>query len=306
MCRCRYLAFWMMPVLLMLASALAKPKGSAKEGPSADPAGSIDLPDNVNAASLRVSAIDTIYELDLSVAQLNALRGIANQTADATARSPGAVTPQFLSTLKEFQTALLEAKDDQQIAKLRNQVIDMVDNPDIHLDTDIVTTARARAKASAACAQLKASQIAAYLAVHAEEVSDPVELMMSAADSLQEMHGDAGGKSDKAADTGDDAESAIADASLSVGYLVAGTDDTKAHAVTQQVSQWLGASDKLTDAEFATRRQSMEDSAKKIVGDIPPIQVLNNWMMEQMAILMSNPQLPQAIDAILKCRMQSN
>jgi GTP1/Obg family GTP-binding protein len=83
-------------------------------------------------------------------------------------------------------------------------------------------------------------------------------------------------------------------------------DDAKAHAISQQVSQWLRDSDKLSDAEFATRRQVMEDSARKIVGDVPPMQVLNNWMQDQMAVLLSNPQLPQAIEAVLKCRLQAN
>jgi hypothetical protein len=186
---------------------------------------------------------------------------------------------------------------------LRNQVIDMVDSPDIHLDTDITTTARARAKAPQVCAQLKASQIAAYLAVHAEEVSDPVELMMSTADALQEMHADA---TQKAADASQDADGTIHETALTVGYLVAGTDDTKAQSITQQVTQWLHDSDKLTDVQFAAQRQNMENSAKKIVGDIPPMQVLGNWMQDQIAILLSNPQLPSAAEVVLKCRTQSN
>jgi hypothetical protein len=293
-------------LLALQRRAPAKPKSAPKESEPADIAQSVDLPDNVNLASLRVSAIDTIYEMDLSIAQLNLIRGLATETGDSESRAPGTATPQFISTLKDFQTALLEAKDDQAIAKLRNQVIDLADSPDLHLDNDIVTTARARAKSAAACSHLKASQIAAFLAIHAEEVSDPEELMMSTADGLQEMHAEAGNKADKVAEPAGDADSAIQEASLSVGYLVAGTDDAKAHAITQQVSQWLRASDKLTDAEFAARRQSMEDSAGKIIGDVTPMQVLNNWMLEQMAILLSNPQLPQAIDEIVKCRMQGN
>ena len=50
----------------------------------------------------------------------------------------------------------------------------------------------------------------------------------------------------------------------------------------------------------------MENSAKKIVGDIPPMQVLSNWMQDQIAILLSNPQLPSAAEVVLKCRTQSN
>jgi hypothetical protein len=292
------LAPTLLVALLGFCAASAKPKPKPQ---APDVAADIDLPEDVNRASLRVSAIDTIYELDLSIEQLNVLSALATETADTTARSPGTATPQFLTTLKSFQTALLEAKDDQQIAKLRNQVIDMVDSPDIHLDTDIVTIARARAKSPQFCAQLKASQIAAFLAVHAEEVSDPVELMMSTADALQEMHADAAQKNADA-----DADSTIHETGLTVGYLIAGTDDTKAHAAAQRVAQWLQDSDKLSDAQFAAQRQSMEDSAKKIVGDIPPVQVLNNWMQDQIAVLLSNPQLPSAVEVVVRCRTQTN
>jgi hypothetical protein len=62
----------------------------------------------------------------------------------------------------------------------------------------------------------------------------------------------------------------------------------------------------LTDVQFATQRQNMENAAKKIVGDIPPMQVLGNWMQDQIAILLSNPQLPSAAEVVLKCHTQSN
>jgi hypothetical protein len=295
----------MLILLLAQCSVFAKPKAK----PPPDPAAAVDLPDDANIASLRVSAMDTIYELDLTTAQLHVLHGLAAETADSGARSAATVTPQFLATLKDLQSALLDASDDQRIAKLRNQIIDMADGPDIHLDNDIVTTERARAKSAIGCGQLKASQIAAYIAVHAEEVSDPLELMMSAADGLQELHADATQKPDarsdaKASDPAADADSAIQETSLTVGYLVAGMDSAKAHAVTQQAAQWLRNANSLSDAEFAQRRTALEESAKKIVGDLPPMQVLDNWMQDQMAILLSNPQLPEAIEAILKFRTQ--
>jgi hypothetical protein len=61
----------------------------------------------------------------------------------------------------------------------------------------------------------------------------------------------------------------------------------------------------MTTPIFAKQRQTLEDSAGKIVGNMSPVAVLNNWLDQQMAILLSNPQLPDAIDAILKVRLQS-
>ncbi len=286
---------------LSVASAKPKHKPQAADAP-ADSAADTDLPDNANLASLRVSAIDTIYEMDLSNEQLSAFSALASTAADPSTRSPGTASPQFITLLKSFQTALLEAKDDPEIAKLRNQVIDVADSADVHLDTDIVTTDAARARAAAACVQLKAGQIAAYLAVHAEEVSDPVELMMSTADSPQEMRADA----QKSVDGGQETDSMIHETAASIGYLVGGADQSKAAGVSQQVAQWLRDSAKLNDAQFAAQRQALEASAKKIAGQTAPMQVLNNWMQDQIAILFSNPQFTSAAEVVLKCREQTN
>jgi hypothetical protein len=292
-------------LLLMLGSPRAAwgkpPKAAATQSADEAAAAAIELPADVNDASLRISAMDTIYELDLSVQQLNALRAAATGTAATTKRTPGQATPQLLAALKNFQTALLAGKDDAQVAKLRNQVLDLANGDDVQLDNGIVTTAAARTKASGLCLQLKASQLAAYLAVHADEVSDPQELMMITADGLQDVRSDPAEKADAATIS----QGMIQDTASTVGALVAGMNDVQAQAIAQRVTDWLRSVDTMTTPIFAKQRQTLEDSAGKIVGNMSPVAVLNNWLDQQMAILLSNPQLPDAIDAILKVRLQS-
>jgi hypothetical protein len=268
-----------------------------------DAGAAAELPSDVNNASLRVSAIDTLYELDLSIEQLNVLHTMASGLEATTARSPGEATPEFIATLKRFQTALLDGTDDHLIAGLRNDVIDMADSSTVHLDDGISPTAAARAKAAAVTQRLKASQIAAYLAVHADEVSDPEELMMTTADALQEI---AGEPAEKNADTGGSAEEMIQETASTVGYLVAGMDESKSAPVQASAAAWLRNVSKLTNAEFTKQRQTLEDSAKRIVGGTSSTAVLDNWLDRQIAVLMSNPQLPSAIDAILKVRTQNH
>jgi hypothetical protein len=291
-------------LLLMLGGPGAAwgkpPKTAATQSADEAVAAAIDLPADVNDASLRVSAMDTIYELDLSVQQLNVLRAAATGTAATTSRTPGHATPQLLTVLKSFQTALLTAKDDQQVAKLRNQVLDLANGDDVQLDNGIVTTTSARTRASGLCLQLKASQIAAYLAVHADEVSDPQELMMITADGLQDVRTDPAEKADAATIS----QGMIQDTASTVGTLVAGMDDVQARAIAQRVTEWLRSVDAMTTPIFAKQRQTLEDSAGRIVGNMSPVAVLNNWLDQQMAITLSNPQLTQAIDEILKVRLQ--
>jgi hypothetical protein len=238
--------------------------------------------------------------MDLSVQQLNAVRAAATATADLTKRTPGHATAPFLAVLRSFQNALLDGKDDQEIARLRNQVLELANGGDIQLDSDIVTTAPARAKSADLCLKIKASQIAAYLAAHADEVSDPQELIMSTADGVQDVRDDPAEKATAEETIG----AMIQDTATTVGDLVAGTDEVRAHAVAEQATNLLRSVDKGTAADFAKRRPDLEDLSAKIVGNTTPMQVLNNWMNRQMAILLSNPQLPEAIDAILKVRLQ--
>ena len=62
---------------------------------------------------------------------------------------------------------------------------------------------------------------------------------------------------------------------------------------------WLKGPTESKDEITEARREIMEESARKIVGDVTSMQVLNHWMESEMAALLSNPQLPQAIDEMI-------
>ena len=249
------------------------------------------MPGDLNKANQRVMALDTLYEFDLTADQLNELKAACAATASQ--ESPPAVKgiPKLSSTLKSLQDAILAGADDQRIATLRNQVADIVSASD-KIDDNIDPTDAALAKAPEACRLLKASQIAAFLAAHADEVSDPVEKMVGVVDQLRES-------------SDSEAEGIIQATSSEVALLVGGLDDVKSKTVADRVSQWLKASrvgkDNLTPEQHA----SYAESARRIVGDVPAMEVLEHWLQSQMAILLSNPQLPKAIDELKTARENS-
>ena len=96
-----------------------------------------------------------------------------------------------MPTMREFQSALLDGKDTDQIDNLRNQLSDLTDDEKVHLDDEVTATAAARAKAPDVLREFTASQIAAFLASHADEVGDPVEMMFRAVEELRDQHADA-------------------------------------------------------------------------------------------------------------------
>ena len=165
----------------------------------------------------------------------------------------------------------------------------MQEDPNVDLDDDVRPTEVARAKAADVLKHIKASQIAAYLSEHADEVADPVEQMLDALIEIRE--GDA-----------DDVDGEIQDTSDDVGRLVAGLDSAKAKQIAEHVTAWLKAGKELKDEDFANRHNALEESAKRIAGEVPPMQILTNWMESELAELLSNPQLPAAIEEAIEAR----
>ena len=111
--------------------------------------------------------------------------------------------------------------------------------------------------------------------MHADEVGDPVERMVSAI-----------GEDD-------------ADAATEVAQLIAGNDAEKSKAVADKVGDWIKAHANLDEADVAKDRVALEASAAKVVGDVPSVDVLGHWLDREMATLLSNPELPAACDAML-------
>ena len=184
----RRLAWITLCVLLISGLSALRSEAKAKK-PSdkdSDKSGPVtpDLPSDLTQASFRVAALDTLYELDLSVPQL---RGLRNQAMGAgqTVSQSSASDEKLAAKLKVFHEALLAGSDDQAIATARNDVVDQAENVE-GLDDEIHPTDAALTRAPEACKILKASQIAAFLASHADEVSDPAELMVNSVDEIRD------------------------------------------------------------------------------------------------------------------------
>jgi hypothetical protein len=279
-------------VVALLLMAAGKPK--AKPAPKPVPAAGAELPKDLNAASMRIRAVDTIYELDLSSEQLKALQDAADGTASDRKRTPASGDEKLAAAMTDFYRALLTRGDDQDIAKLRNKLAEMIADDTVHLDDEVEPTESAREKAPAICRQFGAGQIAAFLASHADQIADPEEKMLALLDDLH----------DAASATEVDAQ--IKESSQEIGRMVAGTDQKKATAVITQVSDWFKANRDLTDEQITEKHTALVASAKKIIGDVPPMEILTHWMDEQTATLLSNPQLQDAIDAVLAAQEQEH
>ena len=84
-------------------------------------------------------------------------------------------------------------------------------------------------------------------------------------------------------------DSLIHEASDEIGRMVAGFDEAKAASVSAKVSEWLKANREANDAtdDAAARQASLEQSARKMLGDVSPIEVLNHWLEDEAALLVA-------------------
>jgi hypothetical protein len=249
------------------------------------------LPADLNKASLRVTALDTLYELDLSIDQLRDLRDRAQGAASTRERESAKSIPKLGGALRSLQNAILAGSDDQTIAKKRNAVADIVTDAE-GLDDNIQSTPDAISKALEVSHNLNSGQIAAFLAAHADEVSDPVERMVNAVEEMRE--GSVADMPGFIQETSDD-----------VARLVAGVEEPKAKNVSDKVAVWLKNSQNEKGELTEAQRVSFEQSARRIVGDTWGIKVLDHWIQGEMAILLSNPELPNAIDMMITVRQHA-
>lgn len=280
---------WVLAVALIAASSgfVGRALGQAK--PPTPPA----LPVDLNQASLRIHALDTLYDLDLSPAQLKALRAAAANTASTQTRTAAKPNAALAKAFKDFQTALLAAKDDEAIAKLRNSM--NVAASDADLDDDVDPTDAAIAAAPAFFRQLKASQIGAYLAVHADQINDPGELILGALDDLRDLKTDGPGAESHIA-------SLLTEAPKAAAYLVYGANTDKSTPLATQVAGFLKAGMAQDDAAYTAQEAARKTAVDKLIGDVDPMVVLGNWLNLRLAELLSNPQLPEAIDITVAAR----
>jgi hypothetical protein len=281
-------------IVLLCGDAMAAPKPKPAPKTPAAPetsttgAGQAPAVADPNDLSMRINALQTMYELDLSTDQLKFLRGASITLGQKRERTQAKSTAKLTAALNDLHQALLK-QDGSKISELKEKVDELQENPEVDLDDDVKPTDAARARAPDVLKHIKASQIAAYLAEHADEVADPVEQMMDALLEIREADAQ-------------DVDGEIEDTSNEVGRLVAGLDSAKAKQIAEHVTAWLQTNKSLKDDDFAKKRDALEESARRIAGEAPPMQVLSNWMETELAELLSNPQLPAAIEEMLEAR----
>ena len=248
-------------------------------------AGEAPAPAGVRELSLQVWALRGIHELDLTDTQLRSLRPMASPVDIAGVKPAKTDVPdKYVKSLRSIRQALIKRDDEDQIAELQDDLESMREDDDIELDDTVTISPAARSKVPELMRLITPSQAAGYIAKYQDEIPDPVESLMDAAD-------DARGADDE------EYKSAADETADEVSSLIAGLDLEKAKPVAEQIRAWMKRGRTLGDAEFKAKRPELEKAARELVGDVDSLTVLRHWMQRDMAELLSNPQLVASIEA---------
>jgi hypothetical protein len=256
-------------------------------GAQQPPAGKL-LARDVHELSLEVDALQTLYLLELTPTQLKALAKLADKVpAKTRSRRPAKVSKQFLTMLSGLRDALIK-NDVARVNELTDRVDSLRDQERIILDDKIEITEGARKRAPDALRILSVRQMMDYLSFQYEDdLPDPLEKLNQ---TLQK--GSKAGAADWKQQRDETAEE--------IGSLVAGFDTDRAKKVREQVVFLLDKAHAMTEEELKKSTALLQQAVQEILGDAGPLDIVKNVMQKDLAELLSNPQLSNAIEALLK------
>jgi hypothetical protein len=253
-------------------------------GQDPKPTGSTDL----STLSLEVNALQALHALSLTDGQLKKVQGWAKETAEKTRkRDAGKASKEYREKLLDLRDALLQGTDTDRIDQLTEELDDLRETEKPTLDDTVNLTNNARKRATEMLRSLKPHQLVAFLDYLADDVADPLDRLLEAMAKTRALKGNEWKQ--KRDDLVDD-----------IVRMAAGIDSKKADKLTEALTTLLNRAHGMSDAEFKSKRPELEKLARKVVGDLGPLEVLRNATEYALAELLSNPRLAAVLEARMK------
>jgi hypothetical protein len=243
--------------------------------------------DTLIALSMEVLALQALDTLQATPAQLRAMAKVAAETAaKPRARKPSSASDKYKKKLAALRDALVK-HDADDIQVLSAELGEMQATDKIFVDNFVDMTDPARKRAPEILKTLSPRQVALYLATFEGLLHDPVEGMYLTLENSTKM----------GAKEWTDLRDAVAQ---EIAELLAGVDANQTKKTAEKVAALLDKGHKIKEADLPKSRADLEKEMKGIMGATGPVEILRHFMEKHLAILLSNPQLGNAIDARIK------
>jgi hypothetical protein len=237
--------------------------------------------------ALEVKALRTLYYFRFTPEQMKDLQKRAGETAAPARKQTAKASDDFRDALADLRDALVEAFDDDRIDSLDEKLDQLRESETPELDNEVPVTDAAFRVAGEVLRSLTVSQIAAYTAQVADDLTDPLERLTAALDKVRKVQEN--GYVQRRDEIAEE-----------VSRQVAGLDRKKAGLVKGQVAAFLDKARAYKDEEYKAKRPALEKEARQIIGDVGAFEVLRHEVGLALAELLSNPRLAAALKARLK------
>jgi hypothetical protein len=230
-----------------------------------------------------VDALETLYHLEPTKAQLTGLLALAEHSAAKPAAvAEASATAEYRETLQKLRTALAQ-DDEAQVAALFQKLAEIEDRDAVEIESEFDLTDAAIKAAPAALKLITPAQIVSYLAAMENEVPDPFERILFTISEGEEL-------------TGEDWKALRDETAEEVGWLVHGFNSTAAKSLAKSVSDLLERGHALKP-EQKKELDALELTAQKLTANVNPVIVIQHYMERELAELLSNPRAVAALKA---------
>jgi hypothetical protein len=274
---------------LLTGETLGRPAFGDQEKPKAPPAKKPEdaAVKDLNELALRVAALKTLSLFEPRAEQVGQLAKVMKKdSAVVRVRNAPKAGPRCRQYLALLYDALLD--DDRDAVKFFSDKLDVLRSAEnAELDDGIETTDAARALAPEVLRLFNTRQVAAYLGAYDESLPDPLERVLQTLDDGQELQGA-------------EWENLRDDAATDVGWMVAGFAKERAVKVSAAARSVLDGAHSLKGEDLKKHRAELEQKIRQqVLGKVNPAEVLRHIVEHDLAELLSNPQLPEALQARL-------
>src|SRR5579883_461440 len=282
---CRFI---LLAALLLIPTLLSPSSGRCDDKKTPTPVLKGQAAEDLVRLKREVDALEMLYHLEPTKAQLPALLKIAERTAaKPSATKEASASPEYLKTLQDLRNALVH-DDEEQIGTLFQKLAEIEDAQPTEIAEAFDLTPAAIKEAPSVLKLLTPAQVVSLLAAMDNEVPDPVERILFTLSEGEELDAE-------------DWKSLRDETAQEVTWLMHGFNNNAETAkTTKAVSDLLDRGHRLKGDALKKELDSIEQAARKLTGGVSPIVVLQHYMERELAELLSNPQ----IVTVLKARLE--
>jgi len=276
--------------LIVLAVALVADSGSLAGAARADDKVIAAPPADVNALSMEVAVLRTLFLLKAAPHHLEKIRTqFKDGVMKPRKREVADAGPEYKKALTDLRAALI-AGDEDRVNDLSDQLEELAKDDEPDVDDAVEISEEARKLAPKLLTAFDANLVVGYLASYGKDFPVPYRMMVKA------MRLDGKGKKP----TAEQWKEVRTNVANDVAWSVAGLDLKEQAKIRDEALKLLDRAYGLSSDDMVKQQAELKAAIHKITGKATPLDVIKHVLEQDLAEMISNPRLLPAVEARLQ------